>query len=116
MKVFQVFAVTSMLFLVSMAHAAVAQAAGPHAAADALMFKASDAITRNDMPTAIHALRECVSADKSYPKCPRILAILYDKQGDQKKAATYYRVYLKENPKAKDAAAVRDLVREYEAD
>jgi Tfp pilus assembly protein PilF len=116
MKVFQVFAVSSMLCLFSVAHASAAEVAGPHAAADALMYKASDAITRNDMPAAIHMLRECVSADKSYPKCPRILAILYGKQGDQKKAATYYRVYLKENPKAKDAAAVRDLVREYEAD
>ena len=116
MKVFQVFAITSMLGLASFANIATAHAAGTHAAAESLMYKASDAISRNDMPTAIHALRECISADKAYPKCPRILAILYGKQGDQKKAATYYRVYLKENPKAKDAAAVRDLVREYEAD
>lgn len=116
MKVFQVFAAASMFCLASVGYATAAQAAGPHAAADALMIKASDAITRNDMPTAIHALHECVNVDKSYPKCPRILAILYGKQGDQKKAAAYYRVYLKESPKAKDAAAVRDLVREYEAD
>ncbi len=116
MKVFQLFAITSILGLASVVHTATAQAASAHAAADSLMFKASDAISRNDMPTAIHALRECVSTDKGYPKCPRILAILYGKQGDQKKAATFYRVYLKESPRAKDAAAVRDLVREYEAD
>ena len=116
MKVFQVFAVTLTLGLASFSLVSTARAGSAHAAAESLMYKASDAISRNDMPTAIHALRECINTDKAYPKCPRILAILYGKRGDQKKAATFYRVYLKENPKAKDAASVRDLVREYEAD
>ena len=116
MKVFQVFAIGSILCLASVANAQTAKSAGPHAVAESLMYKATDAISRNDMPTAIHALHECVNADKAYPKCPRILAIIYGKQGDPKKAAAYYRVYLKQNPKAKDAAAVRDLVHEYEAE
>ena len=110
---FRVFALASIAFTLSWAQTAAA--AAPHAAAEALMYQASDAVAHGDNAGAIDALKRCVQVDKAYPKCPRILAILYGKQGEQKKAATYYRVYLKEAPKAPDAAAVRDLVREYEA-
>ena len=63
---------------------------------------------------AIDTFTHCVSLDKNFALCYRALGIAYAKSGNGPKAVKYYKMYLKIDPNAYDAAAVRQLLQQHE--
>ncbi len=68
-----------------------------------------------DAVQAANILLQCVAANKGFGLCYRALGITYARMGDAVKAARYYRLYLSVDPQAKDAAQVKQLLEQYEA-
>lgn len=63
---------------------------------------------------AVQLLRRCVQVDKTFDRCYRAMGIVYARKGDPAKAARYYKKYLQVNPNARDAAQVRQLLKQYD--
>ena len=63
---------------------------------------------------AVELFRRCVQADKKFDRCYRAMGIVYARKGDPAKAARYYKKYLQVNPNARDAAQVRELLKQFE--
>lgn len=81
---------------------------------DEMVDTAVQSFKTGQVKEAIHTLQKCIALNKSHPGCQRTLGIVYGKTGDLPKAAGYLKTYLKLQPKAADAAQVRDLVQAYE--
>jgi tetratricopeptide (TPR) repeat protein len=64
---------------------------------------------------AIDEFQRCVAADKNFAMCYRALGIAYADANNGPEAVRYYRLYLKVDPAARDAAQVRQLLQQYDA-
>ena len=82
---------------------------------DDMVDAAVQSFKTGQVNTAIHTLQKCIALNKNHPACQRTLGIVYGKTGDLTKASVYLKTYLKLQPKAADAAHVRDLVQAYDA-
>ena len=71
-------------------------------------------LSKGDFQKAIDIFNRCVKVDPKFCYCHRALGITYAKSGNGPKAARYYRQFLKACPDAKDADAVRELLKTYE--
>lgn len=98
--------------------AAVAQApaapAAPPADARTYYSQGLQALQQQDTEKAIDLLDKCVKADTKAGMCYRALGISYARLKNGPKAAKYYRMYLRVQPDAKDAAQVEQLLKQYE--
>lgn len=82
---------------------------------DDMVDDAVQSFKTGQVKAAIHTLHKCIAKNKNYAACQRTLGIMYGKTGDLPKASGYLKAYLKLQPKAADAAHVRELVQAYEA-
>ncbi|HET6344980.1 MAG TPA: hypothetical protein VFH51_08610, partial [Myxococcota bacterium] len=73
------------------------------------------ALTAGQFGRAIELFNRCTAADKNFSMCYRAMGIAYSKSGNGPKAVRYYRLYLKVDPNAKDAPAVRQLLQQYDS-
>lgn len=80
-----------------------------------LYVEGTKALTAGQVPKAIESFNRCVVADKNFALCYRAMGIAYARSGNGPKAARYYRLYLKVDPNARDAAQVRQLLQQYES-
>lgn len=71
------------------------------------------ALSLGQIGRAIDSFNRCVSADKDFAMCYRALGIAHAKNGNGPKAVKFYKQYLKVDPTARDAAAVRQLLQQY---
>ncbi|MBC7793363.1 MAG: FHA domain-containing protein, partial [Clostridia bacterium] len=72
------------------------------------------ALQQQDTDKAIELLDKCVKTDTKAGMCYRALGISYARLKNGPKAAKYYRMYLRVQPDAKDAAQVEQLLKAYE--
>ena len=72
------------------------------------------AVKRKNLDKALEFYRRCIQVDKQFSQCYRALGIVYARMGDAPKAARYYKLYLKVNPGAPDAAQVKALLKDYD--
>jgi Flp pilus assembly protein TadD len=80
----------------------------------ALYAEGTKALNAGQFGRAIDVFNRCMAADKNFAMCYRAMGIAYAKSGNGPKAVRYYRLYLKVDPNAKDAAAVRQLLQQYD--
>ena len=81
--------------------------------AKAIYAEGTRALGQGQIQRAIDSFNRCLVADKAYALCYRALGIAYAKGGSGAKAARFYRLYLKVDPNARDAAQVRTLLQQY---
>ena len=89
-------------------------AAAPAADAKTYYSQGLQALQQQDTDKAIELLDKCVKADTKAGMCYRALGISYARLKNGPKAAKYYRMYLRVQPDAKDAAQVEQLLKAYE--
>jgi pSer/pThr/pTyr-binding forkhead associated (FHA) protein len=63
---------------------------------------------------AIEEFQKCISADKNFAMCYRALGIAHADANNGAEAVRYYRLYLKVDPSARDAAQVRTLLQQWD--
>ncbi|MEC9465136.1 MAG: FHA domain-containing protein [Myxococcota bacterium] len=86
----------------------------PALSAPDLFSAGVNAVKKKNFEKALEFYRRCIQVDKDFGQCYRALGIVYARTGDAPKAARYYKLYLKVNPGAPDAARVRELLKDYE--
>ncbi len=86
----------------------------PAASPQELYREGAMALKSGQYDKAVELLRRCIQVDKTFPRCIRGMGIVYARKGDAAKAARYYKKYLQVNPNARDAAQVRELLKQYE--
>ena len=86
----------------------------PQADPQKLYQEGGAAVAGGDLKRAVNLFSKCIQTDRSYGRCYRALGITYARMGNMPKAARYYRLYLKNNPKAPDAAQVKQILEQYE--
>jgi hypothetical protein len=76
-------------------------------AAKALYKKASVAFMQGNLAASEKGFKAALKADPSLSTSYRGLGLVYERRGSKKRAASALRRYLKNSPRAKDAAAIR---------
>ena len=84
------------------------------AAAKELHKAAMGAFVRGALPAAEKGFQKALRADPTFTVALRGLALVYERRGAKTKAAATFRRYLKLEPRAKDAKAIRSRLKQLE--
>ena len=82
----------------------------PRSLAEEAYNDGAKALNSGQFGRAIDTFNHCIALDKNFSLCYRALGIAYAKSGNGPKAIKYYKLYLKIDPNAYDAAQVRQLL------